>query len=265
MKNLELNVKSIDFNSFSKKLQTTGESKKTYLELLKNSLEELPNFAIGPYFWFIPDNTDMSIIESSDNIHELTSFRKDEWQKYYPNFFSKIMPVEDHDYFLGCTAMMLDFLENTAQNERKNFKFSIYCRMEDINKKLRWTLIQFPKIVFNEEGRGVSGIVMVTDLGIFEVINKPRMTIMNISNVKHPYYLAILHQNKIENLTIPNITRREREILACIINGLKTPEIADKLFISYHTVENHKKNLREKTHSKTAAELVNFVLQNQLM
>lgn len=175
------------------------------------------------------------------------------------------MPAEDHNYFMGCTTMMLDFLEKTPIKERKNYKFSIYCRIEDKNRKLRWTLIQFPKIIFNEEGRGVSGIVMVTDLGIFEVINKPRMTIMNISNVKHSYFLAILHQNKIENLTIPNITRREREILTCIINGLKTPEIAEKLFISYHTVENHKRNLRVKTGTKTAAELVNFVLQNQLM
>ncbi len=265
MKNPDLNIQMIDFDEFAKKLQTKGESKETYLKLLQTSIDELPNFAIGPYFWFIPDNTDISIIDSSDNIHEITSYKKDEWKKHYPNFFAKIMPAEDHNYFMGCTTMMLDFLEKTPIKERKNYKFSIYCRMEDKNRKLRWTLIQFPKIIFNEEGRGVSGIVMVTDLGIFEVINKPRMTIMNISNVKHPYFLAILHQNKIENLTIPNITRREREILTCIINGLKTPEIAEKLFISYHTVENHKRNLRVKTGTKTAAELVNFVLQNQLM
>lgn len=265
MKKPILEIQEMDFQQFTESLQTKGESKETYLGMLKNTLDELPNFAIGPYFWFIPDNTDMSIIDSSENIHELTSFKKGEWKKYYPNFFSRIMPVEDHNYFMGCTAMMLDFLEKTEINERKNFKFSIYCRMEDKNRKLRWTLLQFPKIIFNEEGRGVSGIVMVTDLGIFEVINKPRMTIMDISNKKHPYFLAILDQNKIENLEIPNITKREREILACIINGMKTPEIAEKLFISYHTVENHKRNLREKTHSKTAGELINFVLQNQLM
>ena len=228
MKKQELEIQSIDFTEFSNKLKTKGESKETYLHLLKTTLEELPNFAIGPYYWFIPDNTDMSIIDSSDNIHELTPFKKDEWKKYYPNFFERIMATEDYQYFLGCTVMMLDFLEKIDAKERQNYKFSIYCRMEDKKKKLRWT-------------------------------------IMNISKAKHPYYLSILEKKKIENLDIPNISRREREVLACIINGLKTPEIAEKLFISYHTVENHKRNLRIKTNCKTSGELVNFVLQNQLM
>ena len=79
MKNPDLNIQMIDFDEFAKKLQTKGESKETYLSLLKSSLDELPNFAIGPYFWFIPDNTDISIIDSSDNIHEITSYKKDEW------------------------------------------------------------------------------------------------------------------------------------------------------------------------------------------
>ena len=91
------------------------------------------------------------------------------------------------------------------------------------------------------------------------------MTIMNTNNKKNPYYIAVVDQKKIENLDIPHITKREREILGCIINGLKTPEIAQKLFISYHTVENHKRNLRCKTHCRTSGELVNYVLQNQLM
>lgn len=103
------------------------------------------------------------------------------------------------------------------------------------------------------------------DLGAFEIINQPRMTIVNTENKKNPYYLAIVDQKKIPNLDIPRITKRERKILVCIINGLKTPEIAEKLFTSYHTVENHKRNLRIKTQCRPSGELVNFVLQNQLM
>lgn len=45
---------------------------------------------------------------------------------------------------------------------------------------------------------------------------------------------------------IPKLTRREKEILAEAATGLTTLQIAEKLFISPHTVESHRKNLIEK-------------------
>ncbi|MBC9797822.1 response regulator, partial [Sinomicrobium weinanense] len=46
--------------------------------------------------------------------------------------------------------------------------------------------------------------------------------------------------------TIPKITRREKEILQLVTEGLTSSQIAEKLFISPHTVETHRKNLMEK-------------------
>lgn len=50
-----------------------------------------------------------------------------------------------------------------------------------------------------------------------------------------------------------------------MISGYNTPQIAEKLFISYNTVENHKRNLRQKTNCKTSTELVYYVLKNSLI
>lgn len=44
----------------------------------------------------------------------------------------------------------------------------------------------------------------------------------------------------------PPVTRREREILVCLKEGLNSQQIADKLFISPLTVETHRKNLLAK-------------------
>lgn len=46
--------------------------------------------------------------------------------------------------------------------------------------------------------------------------------------------------------TVPKLTRREKEVLAEAAQGLTTQQIADKLFISTHTVDSHRKNLIEK-------------------
>src|SRR5690606_21158579 len=45
---------------------------------------------------------------------------------------------------------------------------------------------------------------------------------------------------------IPKITRREKEILQLVTEGLTSSQIAEKLFISPYTVETHRKNLMEK-------------------
>lgn len=58
---------------------------------------------------------------------------------------------------------------------------------------------------------------------------------------------------------IPKITRREKEILVLIAEGLTTVEIAGKLFISSHTVESHRKNLLEKFQVKSTASVISTV------
>jgi len=52
------------------------------------------------------------------------------------------------------------------------------------------------------------------------------------------------------------ITLKEKEVLALVANGLTTKEIADRLNVSHHTIESHRKNLLRKWEAKNSAELV---------
>lgn len=52
------------------------------------------------------------------------------------------------------------------------------------------------------------------------------------------------------------VTRREKEVLKLIADGLSAKEVANKLFISIHTAINHRKNLITKFHVKNTAELI---------
>lgn len=45
---------------------------------------------------------------------------------------------------------------------------------------------------------------------------------------------------------IPPVTKREREVLHLLANGLSSVEIADKLFVTTQTVDSHRKNLMSK-------------------
>ena len=52
------------------------------------------------------------------------------------------------------------------------------------------------------------------------------------------------------------LTKRELEVLNDISDGLKSQEIAEKLFISERTVEAHRGNIMKKLHAKNMAELI---------
>lgn len=53
-----------------------------------------------------------------------------------------------------------------------------------------------------------------------------------------------------------SLSKREQEIVVEIGNGLSSEQIAEKLFLSYYTVETHKKNIFLKLNVKTTAELI---------
>ena len=66
---------------------------------------------------------------------------------------------------------------------------------------------------------------------------------------------------KDEDSKIPILTRREKEVLVLISEGLTNHEIGEKLFISTTTVDTHRKNLLAKFEAKNTATLIRMAAQ----
>ena len=64
---------------------------------------------------------------------------------------------------------------------------------------------------------------------------------------------------------LPKITKREKEVLVLIIEGLTNHQIAEKLFISIDTVDSHRKNLYSKLNVNNTAMLIGFVNENKYL
>lgn len=58
------------------------------------------------------------------------------------------------------------------------------------------------------------------------------------------------------------LTERERAVIRLLADGLTTTEIAEKLYISSHTVDTHRKNLMNKLNQKNIASLVKYAVEN---
>jgi len=61
------------------------------------------------------------------------------------------------------------------------------------------------------------------------------------------------------------LSERETEVLAFIAKGLSNKEIAEKLFISIHTVNTHRKNIVHKTGIRSQAGLTIYALSNNIV
>ncbi len=62
---------------------------------------------------------------------------------------------------------------------------------------------------------------------------------------------------------LKKLTRREREVLKLISEGMNNREIADTLFISEKTVKNHVSNIFKKIHVNDRTQAAIFALKNQ--
>ena len=61
------------------------------------------------------------------------------------------------------------------------------------------------------------------------------------------------------------LTKREIEIICLIAKGKQNEEIAEQLFLSFHTVKTHRKNILKKLNITNAADLVRFAFENHLL
>jgi DNA-binding NarL/FixJ family response regulator len=62
-----------------------------------------------------------------------------------------------------------------------------------------------------------------------------------------------------------HLTPREKEVLACIVNGLSYKMIADQLNISYETVRSHVKKIYEKLHVASLTEAVAKAINQRIV
>jgi DNA-binding NarL/FixJ family response regulator len=68
---------------------------------------------------------------------------------------------------------------------------------------------------------------------------------------------------KIDTITV--LTKREKEVLLLVTEGLTNSEIAEKLFISIDTVDTHRKNLYSKLGVRNTATLIKSAIYNDLI
>jgi len=120
--------------------------------------------------------------------------------------------------------------------------------------------------VFDAICAGASGYLLKTDddEGIVDAIQE----VLRGGAPMNPR-VARLVLSMFTRLAVPpkcdyGLSAREKEILELIVKGLLKKEIADQLALSYHTVDNHLRNIYEKLHVHSRSGAVAKALNERL-
>lgn len=208
------------------------------LENYKNGLLDLSNFSFVPILktqcWFIVDNYEKEIVAQSDNFFDSMGWEKLDLEEIIDN-----VHPDDLDKFAKNTSDSLQFLANNNNLKTEENIASGEFRVL-VHGTYKMVLRQMKCIACDKYGNSIYTFVSYV--------------ILNHKIEKDPIseYLYIETED---------ITKRQLEIVECLSVGLQTKQIAEKLDISFHTVNQHIKNMLRKYHLHNSRELILLAYQ----
>lgn len=253
-------INPISFEKFTDSLKVENKELVDYQSFFSKTISDIKRFAVGPFFWVISNHSDMKVIAMSDNISQLTSFPKEKHIDF--DFWLSLIHPDDRLYLMGAMEAASNIYYGMDEINREYITLNLYARMINQHNQYRWILIQSPLQYLNQNGKMESCLIVIYDLSHFEIKNMPIISIIDSRDQEKCYEQ---HINMLETKLPLTITKRELEILTLVSQGYNSPEIAEKLFIAYSTVEKHKSNLRTKTNTRTSAELIAYCIRYNII
>ena len=198
------------------------------------------------YFLVCSDETKKFSLQTVDNFDDL--------QKY----------ILEKDCVLILNIAPLNYVEVTDQIElflkvNKSLKIIIHA----INTEVKLIKKFFDKGIKGYLGNNASSkeffeaIKQVSDGNVY--VN------YDAKNALLNFICSVEDDNNKKLSGSEDITAREKDVLLLICEGLRSKEIAEKLFISPHTVESHRRNMMLKFNLNSSSKLVKFAMENRLV
>jgi two-component system, NarL family, nitrate/nitrite response regulator NarL len=182
---------------------------------------------------------------------------------------TKILIVDDH-------PLVRDGIQTMLKDEPSiNITGSCKTAAEALDFLLRET----PDIILLD--------ISLPDMNGLELCERVRLTHQHLKNMERAellvaietvlkgkvYLSAAANEKLLEQFqrgtvtdnNLPLVTRREKEILQLLSDGLNGPQISEKLFLSPLTVETHRKNLFKKFNATSVQGLLKMARDHKLV
>lgn len=198
---------------------------------------------------------------SSYNLHALFGYDIDSIEKTGNEYINSRTHPDDYPVLMRNGIALMKFFYATPVEERMNYKLINEYRI--LNARNQYIRVVEQHQVLELDARGNVWLALaVMDVSPHQ--EEYQGVKCQLLNYKTGKFMPTVF---LENSTLPatDLTKREKEILELIREGLLSKEISDKLFISVHTVNTHRQHILEKLGVDNSMEAVKYASQLGLL
>ncbi|MFP5042617.1 LuxR C-terminal-related transcriptional regulator [Parasediminibacterium sp. JCM 36343] len=185
----------------------------------------------------------------SEGITKVLGYAPDEMTLTF--FLDRIHP-DDKSYFLDYESKIASFFKSLPFDKIKKYKTQYDIRVRAKDDKYVRILQQAVQVEY-DQNNFYRTFDLQTDISHIKQEGLPTFSIIGLDG--EPSYYNISNTEEFTK-SYDLFTKREREILKCIVEGKNSKAIAEELNISIHTVSTHRKNILIKANCKTPVDLV---------
>lgn len=175
-------------------------------------------------------------------------------------FWSRIHP-EDLEKWLKALNELMEFtLGNISIEDRSKANYTWNYRFKNADNNYVNIVQNTTPLDFDNAGKPIIGLAHYT------VLHKDiKMDISASAKVlnSRDEYETIFFNSYSQKLLSAGISNRERDIIRLLVQDLSSKEISERLSISSHTVDTHRRNILKKLNISSTGELIGMLKINK--
>ncbi|MBN1950280.1 MAG: hypothetical protein JW801_03700 [Bacteroidales bacterium] len=167
-------------------------------------------------------------------------------------YYVSLIHPDDHPVLLDAYIKTFTFIDQLPVEEKKDYKLIYNFRTRGSDGKYYAAVDQIVVLELDRKGN-VWMILGITDmLPSKSELGKASRQLINVkTNARY-----LFNDDKDGEKSV--LSTREVEVLGLVSKGFASKEIAERLFISVNTVNNHRQKILEKTQTSNTAEAVSY-------
>jgi DNA-binding CsgD family transcriptional regulator len=248
--------KSESLDIYQEVFRTYQEFSGTVIEDHIKRLQEIDRILPPSSTFFIVTNTSMGTFEfvSKNFEYALGLDREKMLTEGVPYWLSHIHP-EDLPVWIGLMGDLMNYtMAEIRREDRMRVQYQWNFRVRTDSGLFANLVEQQVPLFLDELGKPIIGIGHLSVLGFNDPM--PIRSAVRIMNEKQQYETLRVRSYGAQKALSDGLSERERDVIRLLALGNTSKEIAEKLFLSPHTVDTHRRRILKKLNCSSTAQAV---------